>query len=197
MYLLDLKGSEPTNLTAIDRVSFYNTGLFFWPDDSTKLGFQALIDGNSHPFKMDRNGKNKRDLTKDSKEFSYGFHASPDGKKIAYHKSYQVYVADADGTNAKHIQTNASFNFNPQWSPNGDWLLFLSGAHYDCHPYIVRKDGTELHRLASRAGYRGVIEFLDVPDFHGGSSDVPVWAPDGKSIFYTAKVADKHRVVPG
>ncbi len=188
MYLLDLKGGEPTNLTAIDRVSIYNTGLFFWPDDPTKLGFQALVDGNSHPFKMDRNGKNKRDLTKDSKEFSYGFSASPDGKKIAYHKNYQVYVADADGTKPKHIQTNAGFNFNPQWSPNADWLLFLSGAHYDCHPYIVRKDGTGLRRLASRSGYRGVIEFLDVPDFHGGSSDVPVWAPDGKSIYYTAKV---------
>ena len=31
-----------------------------------------------------------------------------------------------------------------------------------------------------------MTEFLDVPDFHGGSSDVPVWAPDGRSIFYTA-----------
>lgn len=27
-----------------------------------------------------------------------------------------------------------------------------------------------------------------MPDFHGGSSDVPVWAPDGKAVFYTAQV---------
>jgi Tol biopolymer transport system component len=27
-----------------------------------------------------------------------------------------------------------------------------------------------------------------VYDFHDGSSDLPVWAPDSKSVFYTAKV---------
>ena len=66
MYLVDLTAGAATNLTAIDRVSFHNTGLFFWPGDPTKLGFQALIDGNSHPFRMDRDGRNKRDLTKGS-----------------------------------------------------------------------------------------------------------------------------------
>jgi Tol biopolymer transport system component len=127
-------------------------------------------------------------LTKGSKEFTYGASASPDGKRIAYHKSYQVYIADADGSNARHVNTGHSFNFNPTWSPDGAWLLFLSGAHYDCHPHVVRADGSGLKKLPSRGGYRGVIEFLDVYDFHGGSSDTPVWSRDGRSIFYTAKV---------
>jgi Tol biopolymer transport system component len=78
----------------------------------------------------------------------------------------------------------------PQWSADGAWLLFLSGEHYNCHPHVVRADGTGLKKLADRGGYRGVVEFLDVPDFHGGSSDVPVWAIDGKSVFYTAKVGN-------
>src|SRR5579872_7217349 len=187
-YLVDLASQEAVNLTGVDRVSFYNTGLFFWPGDRATLGFQALIDGNSHPFKMDRDGKNKRDLTKDSQEFAYGFSASPDGRRIAYHKSYQVYVADADGTNARRIETGQPFNFVPQWSADGSHLMFVSGEHYNCHPYVVRADGTGLRKLADRGGYRGVVEFLDVPDFHGGSSDVPIWAADGKSAFYTRKV---------
>jgi len=62
--LLDLATGKATHLTAVERVSSYNIGLFFWPGDPTRLGFQALIDGNSHPFRMDRDGKNKRDLTK-------------------------------------------------------------------------------------------------------------------------------------
>jgi Tol biopolymer transport system component len=188
MYLFNLSRETATNMTAIERVSFYNSGLFFWPGDKTKLGFQTLIDGNSHPFSMDRDGKNKRDLTKDSKEFAYGFSASPDGKRIAYHKSYQVYVADADGSNARQIKTGEPFNFAPQWSPDGNHLLFVVGEHYDCHPHIVRADGTGLKKLASRSGYKGVIEFLDVPDFHGGSSDLPTWSADGLSIFYTAQL---------
>jgi Tol biopolymer transport system component len=189
-YLLDLAGGKATNMTAIDRVSFHNSGLFFWPNDSTKLGFQALIDGNSHPFRMDRGGKNKRDLTLGSKEFAYGFSASLDGKRIAYHKNYQVYVANADGSNAVQVKTGKPFNFVPQWSADGAWLLFVSGEHYNCHPHIVRADGSGLKKLADRGGYRGVVEFLDVPDFHGGSSDVPVWAVDGRSVFHTAKVGE-------
>jgi|GEM_PF-269542 len=187
-YLVDVATGTAENVTAVDRVSFYNTGLFFWQNDSTKLGFTALIDGNSKPFRMDRDGRNKVDLTKDSNGFAYGFSSSPDGSRISYHENYQVYLADADGANRVHVQTGHPFVFAPSWSPDGKSLLFVSGEHYNCHPHIVRADGTGLRKLADRGGYRGVIEFLDVPDYHGGSSDVPVWSSDNQSVFYTAKV---------
>jgi TolB protein len=130
----------------------------------------------------------KIDLTKDSKEFTYGFTSSRDGKRISYHKNYQVFLADADGTHAVQVQTGQTFNFGPVWSPDGQWVLFVSGEHHNCHPYIVRADGTGLRKLTDRGGYRGVVEFLDVPDFHGGSSDTPVWSADGRCVFYTANV---------
>jgi len=186
-YLIDIATGKTTNVTAVDRVSNYNSALFFWPDDTTKLGFSALIDGISHPFKMDRDGHNKIDLTKDSKDFTYGFNTSADGKRIAYHKDYQVYLADADGSNAQHVNTGEKFNFGTQWSPDGKWVLFVCGErNTQCNPYLVRADGTGLKKLADRNGYNGAIEFLDVYDFHEGSSDVPVWSADGKSVFYTA-----------
>lgn len=186
--LLDLTTGKLVNVTAVERVSFYNTGVFFWPKDPKRLGFQALIGGDSHPFRMDRDGRNKQDLTADSKEFAYGFNASPDGKQIAYHKSYQIYIAEADGAQAKRIDTGQPFNFSPQWSPDGEWLLFVAGEHYNCHPYIVRRDGTGLRKMADRQGHRGEVTIFDVPDFHGGSSDVPLWSPNGKWIYYTAKI---------
>ncbi|MDB5390168.1 MAG: translocation protein TolB, partial [Planctomycetaceae bacterium] len=37
-FLHDLESGKSANLTAIERVSFYNSGLFFWPNDPTKLG---------------------------------------------------------------------------------------------------------------------------------------------------------------
>jgi TolB protein len=188
MYLLDLASGKATNISAVERVSFYNPGLFYWPGDDKKFGGSALIDGNLHPFRMDRDGRNKRDLTRGSKEFAYACSATPDGKRIAYHKTYQVYLADADGSNARHVKTGQPFNFLPQWSPDGAWLLFLAGKQYDCHPHLVHADGSGLKKLASRGAYKGVVEFLDVFDFHGGSSDYPVWSVDSKSIFYTAKV---------
>lgn len=189
-YLVDFATGGAENVTAVERVSFYNAGVFFWPRDSSKLGFTPLIDGNSKPFRMDRDGRNKIDLTKNSQGFAYGFSSSPDGKRISYHENYQVYLADADGSNRIHVRTGHPFVFVPTWSPDGQWLLFVSGEHYDCHPHVVKADGSGLKKIADRGGYRGVVEFLDVPDFHGGSSDVPVWSSDGRAVYYTAKVGD-------
>jgi TolB protein len=190
-YLVDMETGVVNNVTAPDRVSFYNTGLFFWPNDPARLGFQALINGNSHPFQMNRDGSEKHDLTDDSKEFAYGFSASPDGSRISYHKNYQIIIADSDGRNALHVVTGNPFNFGPAWSPDGSRVVFLSGEHYNSHPYVVEADGTGLRKLADRGGYKGTIEFLDVPDFHGGSSDVPVWSRTSRGIFHTAKVGDR------
>ena len=67
-------------------------------------------------------------------------------------------------------------------------LLFLAGEHENCHPYVANADGTGLRKLADRGGYRGVIAFLDVPDFHSGSSDIPAWSADGAAVYYTAQV---------
>ncbi len=191
MCLVDPETGAVENLTEVERVSDYNSGLFFFPGDDGKLGFQALIDGVSHPFVMDRDGSNKRDVSSGPEGFAYGYSASPDGARIAYHKDYQIYVAGADGANPIHIETGNPFNFVPQWSPDGEWLLFVSGEHYNCHPHVARPDGSELRKLADRNGYEGVIAFLDVEDFHGGSSDVPVWSKDGHWIYYTAAVEDR------
>jgi Tol biopolymer transport system component len=185
--LLDMATGTINNLTAVDRVSSYNTGLFFRPDGAG-YGFTPLIDGVSKPFVMDRDGRNKRDVSGSGGGFAYGYSASPDGTRISYHENYQIHVSNADGSEKRKIETGKPFNFVPQWSPDGEWLMFVSGEHYNCHPHIVRKDGMGLRKLADRGGYRGVVERLKHPDFHSESSDVPVWAADGKSVYYTAKV---------
>jgi len=189
-YLLDLTDGRPTNVTAVDRVSFYNTGVFFWPRDPARLGFQAMIGGEMHPFSMDRDGRNKRDLSGGEQGFAYGYSATPDGTRISYHRDYQVYIANADGSGIVHIDTGNPLNFCPTWSPDGRWLLFVSGEHYDCHPYVVHADGTGLRKIADRGGHTGVVPIFDVPDHHGGSSDVPVWSRDGRFVYYTAEMDD-------
>lgn len=187
--LLNISDRSFRNLTEIDRVSIYNTGLFFLPDGKG-FGFTPLIHGISKPFQMDLDGRNKRDVSGNGDGFAYGYSASPDGSRISYHENYQIFISNADGSDKRRIETGHPFNFVPQWSPDGEWLLFVSGEHYDCHPHVVRKDGTGLRKLADRNGYRGVVERLKHPDFHSESSDVPVWSKDGQSVYFTAKVGD-------
>ncbi|MBX9623003.1 MAG: hypothetical protein K2X82_04235 [Gemmataceae bacterium] len=184
--LLDPATGRVTNVTAVDRVSNYNSAGF--TPDGKKLLMTSLIGGVSKPFVMDLDGRNKRDVSGGGTGFTYGLNASPDGKRIAYHENYQVYVSDADGGAKRKVETGNPFNFVPQWSPDGGWLLFVSGENYDCHPHVVRADGTGLRKLADRGGYRGVVERLKHPDFHSESSDLPVWAADGRHVYYTAKV---------
>lgn len=184
-YLVDLQTGQSVNVTGVDRVSHYNGGLFFLPD-ARALGFTPLINGVSKPFLMDPDGHNKRDVSGEGGGFAYGYSAAPDGKQISYHENYQIFIADADGSNKHHIATGNPFNFGPKWSADGEWLLFVSGEHGKSHPYVVRRDGSELKKLADLNGYQGWILFLDVEDFHQGSSDIPAWSVDGKSVFYTA-----------
>ncbi|MBN1352804.1 PD40 domain-containing protein [candidate division KSB1 bacterium] len=188
-YLVEMSTGKAMNLTAVERVSHYNSGLFFWPDDPNRLGFQPLINGQSRPFRMNRDGTGKKDLSQEA-GFTYGFNASPDGKRIAYHQGYRVYMADADGGNALEIKTGLPFNFAPKWSPDGEWVAFVAGVRENCHPYVVRRDGTGMRKIADRGGYQGWILFLDVPDYHEGSSDVPSWSVDSRFLYYTAKVSE-------
>lgn len=181
-----LASGQIQNLTATHRVSHYNSGLFYLPNRQG-LGFTALQDNTSKPFLMDPDGKNKRPITGPDAGFAYGYSASPDGSHLSYHEDYQVYIANADGSDRHHIKTGHPFNFAPQWSPDGQWLLFVSGTRGNSHPHVVRNNGSELRKVADLNGYQGWILFLDVPDYHEGSSDVPAWSQDSQSIFYTAR----------
>jgi len=187
--LMEFPDGAIRNLSAIERVSDYNTGLFYLPGGGG-YGFTPLIGGISKPYVMDLDGRRKRDVSGGGKGFAYGYGVSPDGRRIAYHEDYRVRISNVDGSDKITVNTGLPFEFAPQWSPDGEYLLFVAGEHYDCHPHVVRKDGTGLKKLADRGGYRGVVEKLKYPDFHSESSDIPVWSPDGRWVYFTAQVEE-------
>ena len=186
-YIFDLHSNNAINLTAIDRVSEYNTELFYWPNDNNRMGFNAIVSGTRYPFIMDANGKNKKNVA-NTPGFTYGYNVSSDGKNISYNKDYQIYVAGADGSSPLHIDTKDDFNFFPQWSQDSNWLMFIVGQPSNGPQKIYRanRDGSRLCKVAERGNYRGAYTDLDVFDYHGGSSDFPIWG--GNFIYYTAKI---------
>src|SRR5262249_6848811 len=97
--------------------------------------------------KATKQAKSKSELKAESLNLVHGMSLSPDGKRSAYEdRAYQLYLADGEGSNAKHVETGQRFNFLPSWSPDGAWVLFLAGEHYDCHPHVIKADGTGLKK---------------------------------------------------
>jgi dipeptidyl aminopeptidase/acylaminoacyl peptidase len=112
---------------------------------------------------------------------------SPDGTRVAYvvgtavmegEKSEwlsQVHVARSDGTGAFQLTRHEKASTSPEWSPDGQWIAFLSARGKDkdgkdarTNVWRVRVDGGEAEAVTG--------EKADVAAFR--------WSPDGRSIAF-------------
>jgi TolB protein len=82
---------------------------------------------------------------------------------------HQLWVADADGENAKAALSSAEPIISPAWSPSGGQLAYVS--------FESRKPVVYTHDVAS--GTRRLIA-----NFRGSNS-APAWAPDGRTLALT------------
>jgi Tol biopolymer transport system component len=107
---------------------------------------------------------------------------SPWGTRIVFDSDYvgsgSLYTVKADGTDVRLILSGESDvgNFEPSWSPDGQWIVFARTVDlaYSTDLFLVRPDGTGLHRLLERPGME-----LN-----------PNWSPDGKTIVFSGTDPD-------
>lgn len=104
--LLELQSGTVTNLTAIDRVSIYNTGLFFLPD-SRHLFYAAKVDDSIELMRVDLDSNVTRLTTSRPGTRHYHPSVSSDGKWILFGSDrsgiMQLYVATIDGKEMRPI----------------------------------------------------------------------------------------------
>ncbi len=107
-------------------------------------------------FTLDVSGT-PRNLT-NTPDFEEDFPArSPDGNRIAFVGSpsgtanlpqRQIFVMNADGSNRVQLTQGAGPHTNPVWSPDGQWIAYLSkAAGGDWQVWVMRADGSEPRQL--------------------------------------------------
>jgi len=97
----------------------------------------------------------------------------------------QIWVIDLQGNNLRQVTDMLEGACQPDWSPDGSRLVFISPCDRNDESYpgsglfIINLDGTNLTPL---------------PSVPGGDYD-PAWSPDGKNIAFTSlRVSNRPRI---
>ncbi len=121
-------------------------------------------------------------------KFLQGAQLSPDGKTIAYAVSHvekgqakanveeekeyvTIWLLSLETGDARQLTAGLARDSNPQWSPDGKQIAFLSTRGDKPQIYLIPVNGGEARALTS------------VKQGVGGG---PIWSPDGKYIAFTA-----------
>ncbi|MBA2558793.1 MAG: PD40 domain-containing protein [Propionibacteriales bacterium] len=176
-------GSGITNLTDTPDL---NERTPAWSPNGTRIVYVRGDADHGQIYVMNADGSNQHQVTSvdDSADWPSW---SPNGDRIVYSSSKgstheQVWVADADGTNAAAITTGETYGSSePAWSPTGEQIAFSSDrdgnpdaenpVEWNEEIYVMNTDGTGTRRITQ---------------LPGNDHWPPAWSADGKSLAFTA-----------
>ena len=85
--------------------------------------------------------------------------------------NFEIYVMDVDGGNRENLSNHPVHDMEPDWSPDGTKIAFVSNRNDDADQiYVMDSDGKNQTRLTY--GPRRKLQ--------------PDWSPDGRKIAFTA-----------
>jgi len=102
---------------------------------------------------------------------------SPNGKTIAFNYMGDIYKVDAKGGEATRLTSNAAYDYNAIWSPDGNKIAFASDRNGNFDIYLMSAEGGSPKRITTNSA-------KEIPSS---------FTPDGKSILFSATLADSYK----
>lgn len=166
LYLMDIaRGSVKRIDLPIDAV----WSPVFSPDDK-RIAFSGTRGGLTDIFVVDADGKNLRQLTNDPyADLQPSW--SPDGQKIAFAtdrgpdtnlgilkiSKWRIAVMDLESGNPEVLPGQEGLNLNPQWSPDGNQLGFISDRTGVPNVFLYDLGTREHYQITNVLGGVGAI----------------------------------------
>jgi Tol biopolymer transport system component len=122
----------------VRRLTYDSNGasILAWsPDGQLTFGVYGYYNDSYYDYidVMAADGSNRHHLTDvGATDFTW----SPDGSQIVLltfcsndlkDGHWEIYLMDADGSNLHRLTNNNTDDWEPAWSPNGGWIVFMSG----------------------------------------------------------------------
>ncbi|MBK8020161.1 MAG: PD40 domain-containing protein [Chloroflexi bacterium] len=148
-----------------------------WSPDGTQMAFYSTREqGIRSLYLMSADGTIRRAAPQ---EVRYGYHPawSPDSTRIAFEVDVgaqtDLYILDVTqplepGKNPSVLADHLWDDRFPSWSPDGQWLAFVSWRDGNADIFRARADGSEVRNLTQDPAW-------DIS---------PSWSPDGQSIAF-------------
>lgn len=185
-----------TDLRQITNDGAYNAEATVSPDGRTII-FTSTRDGDIDLYTMDLAGGNVRRITS-RVGYDGGAFFSPAGDKIVWRAAYpqtaadtadyqrllnarlvrparvELWVAKADGSEARQITRLGGANFAPFFHPDGKRIIFSSNFEsprsgaFDL--FLINVDGTGLEKVTT----------------HREFDSFPMWSPDGRKLVWAS-----------
>jgi Tol biopolymer transport system component len=144
--------------------------------DGASIAFSSIDTGVWYIYLVGADGKGLRQFT----DFSSAVpNWSPDGVRLIFNSDHDdepkdtpdLWGMDLDGTNlVEYLDRPPTADFNAQWAPAGDRIMFVSNRDGNYNLYVMKLDGSDLTRLTS----------------HNASDFNPRWSPDGSRIAFVS-----------